>query len=356
MNFSPQIKDLLENTDSIFNDSEKLSCGTVVFRNIAGFPFESSLTDIERSVLQKQVLDVLNLEDVKEKLPSYYVMMTKDLSSIDINLLEERKLLNKEQIKEHSMLLFAKDGTFSMLLNGLEHIMFRFIDFNSNLDKVADKILDFEKTLSAHLTFLWEPKFGYLMENLRCLGCGFFAWYSLCLYHMDSFQDAKSKYELNQKFEDISLQIDFYYRHQKVQNLYVISNLATLGQDEFQIIKQLKNASDLILQKEKHYLDTMKPEYYMDNLSRAYSTLKYSYYLSFSEMLGHAFYLKKAIQHGIVSSISISDLMSLVTHTSPAHLNFLMEKKLTAEEQCIIRAKIFRDNLGGPSDLSVAYQ
>jgi protein arginine kinase len=131
-------------------------------------------------------------------------------------------------------------------------------------------------------------------------------------------------------------------------NLFQVSNQSTLGESENEIIKRLSTLVSQIITHEKNArlkLQESNKNILLDNIGRAYGTLKYSYILSTKDALQSLSMLRLGVDLGVIRSIDIHTVNELFITIQPAHLQKFSDLEMDSEERDQIRARFVRETI-----------
>jgi protein arginine kinase len=135
-------------------------------------------------------------------------------------------------------------------------------------------------------------------------------------------------------------------------NFFQLSNGATLGASEKDIIKSLgematkvvgfeRRARDMLFSKARRLLE--------DKVWRAYGLLRYAHSVSTKEALSLISAVRLGVGVGIIEDVSIATLNHMLVYTQPAHLQKMQGESMTAQQRDVARAEYIREVLTNPA-------
>ncbi len=132
--------------------------------------------------------------------------------------------------------------------------------------------------------------------------------------------------------------------------LYQISNRASLGMGEREIIKMMSDVVNSLVEAErKGRLSLSKSSKFIDTVCRRVGVLKNAYLLSSDEFTSAFCDLKLGISQGIIEGLSDEKLSELLIAVQPATLSLTGEGLDNIEARDLARAKLVRKMLEGVS-------
>ena len=132
-------------------------------------------------------------------------------------------------------------------------------------------------------------------------------------------------------------------------NMLQISNQVTLGLSEQVIIDNLKRLVIQVSGREKKIRDKLiqkQQASIKDTVMRSHGVLLNAYKINSEESLDLISNVRFGVYTGILD-MNISKLDNLMIKIQPAHIQQIENKKMSALDRDIARAKIIKDTLGG---------
>ena len=337
-------------------------------RNLAGYKFLSRCSAAEKAQILKKLKETLMSLELGDKV--FYVSVDR-ASSLDRHFLVERHLISRHHAfsKGPRGVVIAEREFFTAMINEEDHLRMQVLKAGSQLSKTAELINRIDDMVEEKVDYAFSPRYGYLTACPTNLGTGIRVSVML---HLPALK--------------MTGQIDKFFNATRAMNLavrglfgegteasgdfYQLSNQATLGVSEEQIVSKFEKAiipeiveyenaaRNQLLAKEMDVLD--------DKISRAMALLKNAHLISSQEALFLLSHLRLGInmreQMGASTPaierlcklggdeknrepISIATINRLFMLTLPAHLQLNYGKALDPTHRDVLRAKIIRSAL-----------
>ena len=332
--------------DSGPDDDIAISTRIRLARNLQDtpFPINASEDDLQKVVLATQIATE---KSGCIKKPYFFTM--RELDELDRAILFERRLVSLDfsAKPESSALILSRKEDLSIMINEEDHIRMQAIHSGFQLKSVWEKIDNLESALSQEIPFAFDDKLGFLTSCPTNVGTGMRASVML---HLPGLALANQMQPLIHGVNKLGLAVRGIFREktENLGNLCQISNQSTLGESETDIIKRLEMVISQIISHEKNarnkLIETGK-NFLLDNIGRAYGTLKSAYVISSKEALNSLSLLRLGVDMNIIRSLDIHTVNELFVHVQPAHLQKYAGKPLKQEERDIIRASLIREKL-----------
>lgn len=252
-------------------------------RNIDSVPFPSSLRDKEK---------VTN--DIKNAILKSNSTLSKEFEFINLDKmstaqklsLEEEHLISPQMIDgSGKSVLINKDKTMSIMLMEEDHIRLQVIQSGFALDEAYETANRVDDVIEESLTYAFDESFGYLTACPTNAGTGLRA---SVMMHLPALTLTKNIGKVVNASTSLGIEIRGMYGEGTAAdgNLYQISNRATMGLSEKEILEKLKNVVHQITEMEEkarkslteHNLDALS-----DKIFRSYGILKYARAISSKE-------------------------------------------------------------------------
>ena len=332
--------------DSGPDDDIAISTRIRLARNLKDTPFPicASDEDMRKSVLGLQ----LATEKTKCLKDPIFLEMQK-LSDLDRAILFERRLVSLDfSVRPKlSALILSKNEDLSVMINEEDHIRMQAIHSGLQLGDVWSRINEFENTISKQIPFAFDQNLGFLTSCPTNVGTGMRASVML---HLPGLALAGQVQPLIQGVNKLGLAVRGIFGEgtDNLGNLCQISNQSTLGESEQDIIKRLEMVISQIINHEKNARTKLleaNRDFLLDNIGRAYGSLKYSYIISSKEALNSLSMLRLGVDMGVIKTVHIHTVNELFMLAQPAHLQKYAGKSLSQEERDKMRATLIRDKL-----------
>lgn len=332
--------------DSGPDDDIAISSRIRLARNLSTAPFPVN-ADAEK---RHEVLSMVEMAAAKTGFIENFIQFTmSELSELDRQFLLERRLVSREfcTAREESALIVNTDESLGLLINEEDHIRMQVMRSGFTLNEIWDSANEFDDRLSKELPFAFDENIGYLTSCPTNVGTGMRASVML---HLPALTLAGQIGAVVQGVGKLGLTVRGIYGEgsECIGNLYQVSNQSTLGESEEQIVQRLGTIIRQIINHEKNarqkLVETRK-NFLLDNIGRAYGTLRYSYQLSSKEALNSLSSLRMGVDMAMFASLNIHTVNELFLMIQPAHLQKYAQRTISSEERDALRAEIMRERL-----------
>jgi len=341
-------------------------------RNLAGHKFLSRCSVAESSAILKKLRDVLMSLELGDKI--FYISVDK-APVLDRNFLVERYLISRHHAfgKGPRGVVIAQREFFTAMINEEDHLRIQVLKGGLQLSQCAEQINHIDDMIEQKLDYAFSPRYGYLTACPTNLGTGIRVSVML---HLPALKMTSQIEKFFNAARDMNLAVRGLFGEgtEAAGDFYQISNQATLGFSESDIVSQFENsiipeiveyenaARNQLLSKQTDILD--------DKISRAMALLRNAQLISSQEALFLLSHLRMGInmhEHmgastpaidrltesqessGIdkTQGLSIATINRLFMLTLPAHLQLNYGKPLDPAHRDVLRAKIIRSTLSG---------
>ena len=282
---------------------------------------------IKNSPLGKE-FDLINLQDLsKAKAQSY----------VEKGLISDRFLSNE---KANSFLL-SKDNDICVMINEEEHIKITAYEQGDNIIQAYNKANDVDDVFINGLKIAFSSRFGFLTSSPMYLGTGLKA--SLIL-HLPALNRNNLISRLSSMVNKLGMSLNSAFENQ-AGDIFVLSNLVTLGVTEKASLDNLNAVSAQIIMQERNARQQLKGNAdFEDKLYRNLGILKLARKLNTEEMLGGLSLVRLACSMGYFD-YSVSLLNEMLANLFDATLVDSSNSDLSQTMCETLRAQIIREKL-----------
>ena len=316
-------------------------------RNVKGFPFPSGAGEQDRRRLRDRLRAVF--ERLKA-LPGATVMDLDALGSSDLEVLEERHLISPELADKPagSALVISPDESVAIMVNEEDHLRLQAMNPGLSLRQVWERIDGVDTELERHVSLAFSAELGYLTACPTNVGTGLRAGVMLHLpgLRMLGEMDAVTKGLNSIGFEVRGLLGEGTAAH---GDMFQVSNRATLGVAEEQVISRMLEIVAVLVQHERNARGRLHEERtarLRDYVGRAYGTLRYAQFLTSQEVMDMLSALRLGLEYGFVAGVAGGRLNEVMLSTQPGHLQKMAGRALESEDRDQLRAAVTRERLG----------
>jgi protein arginine kinase len=324
-----------------------LSTRVRLARNVAGRAFSSRLKPDEREDLEAW----LKAAVLKALHPKGVMWFELDaLSEIDRRCLVERHLISRELAagEGHRGVAIDPHQRLAVMANEEDHIRLQVYSSGLQLDETWREADDVDDRLEQEVTYAFSPRLGYLTACPTNVGTGMRASVML---HLPGLVLTKQIEKVFRAVARLRLAVRGLYGEgtQATGDIYQISNQASLGRSERDILTTLEAVIPQIIayeQQARDVLATESPGFLDDRIFRSWGILTHARTISSEETLT----LLSAVRLGIhlhrLQEADLGVINELFLLTRPGHIQRIRGGELSEAERDIARADYIRQRLG----------
>jgi protein arginine kinase len=324
-------------------------------RNVDGFHFLTKAT-----IEQKREIETFIRRKLKEvDLPfdlSYISLPS--LSEIDRSLLVERHLMSKEHCDATGDrgLAVSDDETVSIMVNEEDHLRIQVFHSGFELHAVWAKINEIDSLIETRVPYAFDSQLGYLSACPTNVGTGLRASVML---HLPALVLTKQIEKVFRAVTKINLAVRGLYGEgtQASGNFYQISNQASLGKTEEELLENIAGVVPQIIRYERRARESLVAESEKrleDKVWRSVGILRTARRMSSGEALELLSQLRLGMNTGILKDSFLGRINEMLLFSQPAHLQKILRKSLQPSERDLARADFLRKTLGEARDVPEA--
>jgi protein arginine kinase len=323
-----------------------LSSRVRLARNLSDVPFTNrSSAEQQQSVLEK-------FRHASEKagiLRRGALLQIDHLSMLDRAFLQERHLISPTLMKMdlNSGLYVDEREMVSVMVNEEDHLRLQVMQSGLRIQSTWEIIDRIDDQLSDHLKFAFSEQYGYLTACPTNVGTGMRA---SVLIHLPALVLTKDIDQVIKGIGQVGLAVRGFYGEgtEVLGNLFQVSNQATLGRTEEDIVDSVQRFTNQIIDFERKARETLLSEarhQIEDKIWRAYGLLQNARVLSSQELMSLISAVRLGVSLEIITTVSIATLNALMVLMQPAHLQKLFQREMDTNERDIRRAELVREKL-----------
>lgn len=339
-----------------------LSSRVRVARNLAGFPFNTTASRVDRT----QVLDLcrrrlLGISPGEGRRMLWVNLHT--ASHDERDLLVERQLISRNHAKgklssgaggpdePRGVAVVLPDERVSVMVNEEDHLRLQSIRSGLALHACLADVDAVDDELEKSLDFAFHPRFGYLTVCPTNVGTGLRLSVML---HLPGLKLTGELEKASRAAHDMGLAVRGFYGEgsEAAGEFYQVSNQTTLGKSDAVLLKEM---SDEIIPRlvgyERHARQKLfgdRRESTHDAVARALGTLRYARMLRASEAMELLGLVRLGVLGGLLADVTVRQVNNLLLAIQPAHLQRLTGRPLTPQDRRGARADLCRSRLGNP--------
>jgi len=320
-------------------------------RNILGHAFCSSAGKSELHQIAAAVENAMaKISEYKNsRLSKVSIIRLEDIGPIDREFLIERHLISRDLAEKNGTgkVIVDEEEVVSMMINEEDHIRLQVIDSGLRLRQSWERINSVDDELSQEIDYVFSPDWGYLTACPTNVGTGLRV--SMML-HIPALAATKEGKRILSSISDMGYAVRGIYGEgsQATGAFYQISNEATLGWSEEEILDRIRWVARQIVDRERKARRLLMENNRIgaeDRIFRSYGTLMNARLISSKEALKLLSWVSLGSSVGILPEASRSDITRLLVLTRPAHLQKCKGGKLDSMDRDIRRATAIREIL-----------
>jgi protein arginine kinase len=363
-------------------------------RNIAGFPFTTQASRIDRSqILEacKQRILHMSMESADDtpsqtsahspnqtpnqtpdqiSAPTQDQFMWIDLHNVgrdDRNLLVERQLMSRQHAKgklttgqggldePRSVAVLVPDERVSIMVNEEDHLRLQSMRSGLRLSLCLQEANKLDDLIEAGIDYAYHPRFGYLTACPTNVGTGLRLSVML---HLPGLKLTGELDKVRRAAHDMGLAVRGFYGEgsDSPGEFYQLSNQTTLGKSDEMLLREMEH--DIIprvVGYERHArknLLTNQRDVIEDQIWRSVGTLGNARMMRVEEAMQLLSLVRLGVLSGIVNDIPIDRVHMLLLSVQPTHLQRSLGSVLTQQQRRIARATHIRSQIRTPLDSS----
>jgi protein arginine kinase len=323
-----------------------LSSRVRLARNIAGHLYPQRANTDQHN----QVVDLIGAAVEKTGIgESGQFFASGGIDEFTREILIERHLISPEFLRDDQPrgLFIANDEAASLMVNEEDHVRIQSVSSGMNIRQAMAVATDIDDHMSAVLEYDTDPRLGYLTACPTNVGTGMRA---SILIHLPGLVLTREMDSVLGQVAKIGLTVRGFYGEGSdvLGNLFQISNQTTLGRSEDDLIDSLEKVTRQLISYEedaRNKLFADAPYQIKDKIWRALGILALARVLRSDEVMNLLSAVRLGVAAGVVDGVSYAMLNELLLTSQRAHLQRLMERRMSAEDRDIARAKLVRERL-----------
>ena len=317
-------------------------------RNLSGFPFVSRATNDD---LRCVVASCASVAEKRFSTDETDFIDVADITTDDARFLQERLLASREFVEAGERpraLLLEKGENFCAMINEEDHLRLQATASGFALRDLWKKVDELDDAFEAELDYAFDEKLGYLTACPSNVGTGIRASVML---HLPALIETKEVEKVLRGLQKMNLAVRGIYGEwsRVIGEFFQISNQATLGASEEEIIEQLNEVIPCVINYERQARQTMLEkdrDGAMDRCCRAFALLKSARAITMEEAIAHLSSVRLGVRLRLLDALPISALDELTAEIQSSHLRRLIGVKADADvDEEVLRAEYVRKKL-----------
>jgi len=314
-------------------------------RNFSDLPFVHKMDDQQAGECVRRVSATI-LESKEGSAYTLYKMENIDPARC-MELLEHRLITNELiAARKHGAALVSSGRIVSIMINEDDHMRIQAIMPGHQLDRSAALAFHVDDAFGAKYQLAFDSQLGYLTSLPTDVGTGMRASVAL---HLPALTAAKQTGPVMQAVSKLGLTLRGFYGEGSDArgNVYMLTNQASLGRSEDDILKSVSAAVEQIIGHERQMREKAEKSDMIalqDRLMRSFGELMYARVVTAKEMYRRLSDIRYAASMGYAHApiMAIDELMQDLQHGS---LSISAGAELSERELDIMRADILRKKL-----------
>ena len=320
-------------------------------RNLVAYPFSMKMTREQSRALVDEVRTKF-MEQQDAGGGFYRFVDIEKAEGVLKNALAERYAITPflRDKKEAAGAIVAGDESECIMIGEEDHLRIQAVVLGDDIDgayRAADRLDD---TLSEHMEYAYNHKYGYITACPTSMGTGLRAAYIMHLPFLE-------KESMIKPLADELNRLGFILRNMygdaagALGSLYQLSNQRTLGISETELLSSLKNMMIQVTSQERRARERLlrkkRPDI-EDIVYRSYGILKYGKMFGTGEALNHLSNIRVGIDEGLLRLEDTSmDIYAMMMNILPGTLMDNAGKSFGSQERHSYRADYIHTCLPG---------
>ena len=322
-------------------------------RNISGHRFCNLAEASELNQIAATVGDVVSNAGKQGNLllENASTIKLEDLDEIEREYLIERHLISRDLAEKNGtgQAIVGDKEIVSIMLNEEDHIRLQVINSGLQIRQSWEMVDAIDDALGQGLDYAFSPRWGYLSACPTNVGTGLRV---SVMFHIPALAATEDGGRILSSISDMGYTIRGMYGEgsRAIGAFYQVSNAATLGYAEEEIVDHIQSIARQIIDRERSERRLLVEKSRIkleDRVFRSYGILASSRSISSREAQSLLSWVSLGINVGILSEANRSDIARLLVLIRPAHLQKYESKKLDAGDRDISRAAVIRSVLAG---------
>lgn len=314
-------------------------------RNFEDLPFSPKLTkEYANEVIERTSQSVFS----SKQGASFMLLRMGDLEEDARNRLVEHHYISYDLLKyaSRSAAMVSSAGTVSVMMNEEDHVRFQGLLPGLQLERSAEMALTLDEKVGNDFPYAFDSQWGFLTACPANTGTGLRA---CVIVHLPALSNAGKMGVLMQSVAKLGLTMRGMYGNGAVAQgqLYQISNAATLGRSEEDVIRSLAAATEEIVEHERAMREEAEKKDMLqlqDTLMRSWGEMTNARLMSTKEFMRRYSDVRYAACMGYLH-LPVPALDMLMMDLQSGSLGVRAGRLMGERESEIFRAKTLREEL-----------
>jgi protein arginine kinase len=327
-------------------DDVVLSSRVRLARNVDGYMFVAHASEQQRARVEELLRNVLlTLDGVP---PLNYVRVDR-ISELQRGLLTERHLIRSDAAEADWVraVAFEDEERISAVINDEDHLRIQVIGGGLCVHESFERADEFDDRVAERVPYAFSPRYGYLTSSPTNTGTGLRASVMLHLPGLVMNHELERLADLARGF-GVRLQGVYGEAYHGSGDIYQVSNVATLGPSEGEIVDTVAEVARRIVpmeRKARRSLYESRRDAFVHRIDRALDLLGDAASISSQEALYFLSQVRMGLEMEVINRPSMEVVNDLFLLTLPAHLQTIEGKDLQSGARNELRAAYVRSRL-----------
>lgn len=327
------------------SDAVIISSRVRLARNLRDYPFPNRMSESQRAEIVERVKSIMCGTDFCGY--KFLAVKMEDVNEFDRISMVERHLISPDFASgdKGKLLITTEDEKISIMVGEEDHLRIQVILPTFDIEKAYEIADMLDTELNKNLHFAFDKRLGYLTQCPTNLGTGMRA---SIMMHLPALKESRTVARIAANLSKLGLVIRGAYGEdtEAKGDMYQISNQVSLGISEKSAIENLKSITEQLVNSELKTRETMMQSFeYQDKIGRSYGILITARLISHKEAVKLLSNLRVGICEGLIDSVTLETVDSLMLKIQPASLMRLKGTRLSMDERDRVRAEIIREEL-----------
>lgn len=327
------------------SDAVIISSRVRLARNLKDYPFPNRMSDAQREEIAEKVKNIMCKGDFCGY--KFLAVKMEDVNEFDRISMVERHLISPDFASgdKGRLLITTENEEISIMVGEEDHLRIQVILPTFEIEKAYEIADMLDTELNKTLKFAFDKNLGYLTQCPTNLGTGMRA---SIMMHLPALKESRTVARIASNLSKLGLVIRGAYGEdtEAKGDMYQISNQVSLGISEKSAIENLKSITEQLVNSELKTRETMMQSFeYQDKIGRSYGILITARLISHKEAVKLLSNLRVGICEGLIDSVNLETVDSLMLKIQPASLMRLKGTRLSIDERDRVRAEIIREEL-----------
>ena len=314
-------------------------------RNFADIPFAHKQNDVQAETCIRRVASAVFEGRDGSAYALYRMSETEEICRMELC---EHRLISNELMKEteRGAALISSGRNVSVMINEDDHIRIQALMPGQQLDRAAALAFQVDDAIGAKYQLAFDTQLGYLTSYPTDVGTGMRASVAL---HLPALTAARQTGPVMQAVSKLGLTLRGFYGEGSDArgNIYVLTNQASLGRSEDDILRSVAAAVEQIVSHERQMREKAEKadmQSLQDKLMRSFGELMYARIMGVKEMYRRLSDIRYAASMGYAHA-PIMAIDELMLDLQTGSMKMKAGNDLSEREIDILRAEIIRKKL-----------